>query len=162
MTDPNFGATPSDGVPPQSPDYPPPPPPQPGGFPPPPPGAYFPPPQNPSYPYPPPAGVYFDPMAPYGRDPLTGEPFSDKSKVIAGLLQLIGLFGLLGFGRIYIGQTNTGVTQLVVGVICAWVLSWLTCGISALVPVIWGVVDAISMFTGNVRDTAGRPLRDGT
>ena len=48
-------------------------------------------------PYPPPPGqyppVYTDPAAPYGRHPLTGEPLSDKSKVIAGLLQLLGLLG---------------------------------------------------------------------
>ena len=99
-------------------------------------------------PYP---GAYYDPMAPYGRHPLTGEPFSDKSKIVAGLLQLIGLFGLAGFGRIYLGQTGLGITQLVVGIV--------TCGIGAL---IWGIVDAIMIFSGNVRDTAGRPLRDGT
>ncbi|MDT5067011.1 MAG: hypothetical protein QOK02_3166, partial [Mycobacterium sp.] len=29
-----------------------------------------------------------DPAAPYGRHPLTGEPLSEKSKVVAGLLQL--------------------------------------------------------------------------
>jgi TM2 domain-containing membrane protein YozV len=39
----------------------------------------------PQYPSP---GPYFDPGAPYGRHPVTGQPFSDKSKVIAGLLQL--------------------------------------------------------------------------
>lgn len=152
MTDPNFGANPSDGFPPPPPSGYPPPPPQPG--------AYYPPPQDP-YAYPPPPGVYFDPAAPYGRDPITGEPFSDKSKVIAGLLQLIGLFGLLGFGRLYVGQTTTGVVQLVVGLVCYWLLSWLTCGLSALVPVIWGVVDAIIIFGGSVRDAQGRPLRNG-
>jgi TM2 domain-containing membrane protein YozV len=89
-------------------------------------------------------------MAPYGRDPFTGEPLSDKSKLIAGLLQLIGLIGLVGFGRIYLGQVGYGVTQLVVGL--------LTCGVGALV---WGVVDAILIFSGSVRDAQGRPLRDG-
>ncbi len=156
MTDPQYGATPADGVtpPPQSWDYPPPPPP--GSYPPPqdqyqypPPGAY-PPPQDP-YQYPPPPGAYYDPMAPYGRHPLTGEPYSDKSKVIAGLLQLVGLFGLVGFGRIYLGQTGLGIAQLVVGIV--------TCGIGA---VIWGIIDAVMIFSGSVRDTAGRPLRDGT
>lgn len=146
MTDPNFGANPSDGFPPPPPPGYPPPPPQPG--------AYYPPPMDPQGQYgayPPPPGMYFDPAAPYGRDPITGEPFSDKSKVIAGLLQLIGLFGLVGFGRIYLGQTSLGVIQLVVGL--------LTCGIAAI---IWGIIDAILIFTGSVRDTAGRPLRDGT
>ncbi|WP_141564512.1 TM2 domain-containing protein, partial [Mycolicibacterium palauense] len=112
---------------------------------PPPPGQY------PAGGYPPPYGGYYDPVAPYGRHPVTGEPLSDKSKVVAGLLQLIGLFGLVGFGRIYLGQTGLGIAQLIVGVV--------TCGIGA---VIWGIVDAIMIFTGSVRDPQGRPLRDGT
>jgi TM2 domain-containing membrane protein YozV len=91
-----------------------------------------------------------DPLAPYGRHPLTGEPYSDKSKVIAGLLQLLGLVGFVGFGRIYLGQTGLGVAQLIVGLV--------TCGIGAW---IWGIIDAIMIFTGSVRDTVGRPLRDG-
>jgi len=101
--------------------------------------------------YPPPPGPYYDPAAPYGRDPITGEPLSEKSKVIAGLLQLIGLFGLVGFGRIYLGQTGLGIGQLAVGIV--------TCGIGAI---IWGIIDAIMIFTGSVRDKDGRPLRDGT
>lgn len=120
-------------------------------------GTGYPPPMPPpyalqgQYQYPPPPAAYYDPMAPYGRHPITGEPLSDKSKLIAGLLQLIGLFGLVGFGRIYLGQTGYGIAQLVVGII--------TCGIGAL---IWGIVDAIMIFTGSVRDNEGRPLRDGT
>jgi TM2 domain-containing membrane protein YozV len=121
------------------------------GFPPPPP------PQQPGYPppYPPPVGqyppAYADPAAPYGRHPLTGEPLSDKSKVVAGLLQLLGLFGLVGIGRIYLGYTGLGVAQLVVGI--------LTCGLGAI---IWGIIDAVMLLTDKVRDPAGRPLRDGT
>jgi TM2 domain-containing membrane protein YozV len=92
-----------------------------------------------------------DPAAPYGRHPVTGEPFSDKSKVVAGLLQLIGLFGLVGIGRIYMGDTKLGVIQLVVGLI--------TCGLGA---VIWGIIDAVLILTDKVRDPQGRPLRDGT
>ncbi|KHO22002.1 TM2 domain-containing protein [Mycolicibacterium setense] len=132
MTDPSQYPDPSSG-PPQA-GFPPP-----AGYPPPPPG-------YPSYPSP-----YGDPSAPYGRHPITGEPFSDKSKVIAGLLQLVGLFGLVGIGRIYIGDTKLGVIQLIVGV--------LTCAIGA---VIWGVIDAVLILTDKVRDPYGRPLRDGT
>ena len=126
--------------------------------------SYPPPPQQPGYQqpgypppgaYPPPMGQYtsgyMDPSAPYGRHPVTGEPFSDKSKVVAGLLQLIGLFGLVGIGRIYMGDTKLGVIQLVVGLI--------TCGIGA---VIWGIIDAVLILTDKVRDPQGRPLRDGT
>lgn len=106
--------------------------------------------------YPPPGGGYYQPMyvnpsAPYGRHPLTGEPYSDKSKTVAGLLQLLGLFGFVGIGRIYLGETGLGIAQLLVG--------FVTCGIGAL---IWGVIDAILILTDKVRDPYGRPLRDGT
>lgn len=129
---------------------------------PPPPGAYppsgaYPPPVQGGYPggYP---GSYVDPMAPYGRHPLTGEPLSDKSKTVAGLLQLLGIFGFLGIGRMYIGQVGFGVAQLV----GCLVLGAVTCGVGFIVPVIWGIVDAVLMFTDKVRDPQGRPLRDGT
>ncbi|WP_199256270.1 TM2 domain-containing protein [Mycolicibacterium mengxianglii] len=181
MTDPKFGpdagSNPGEGVPPppeQQPSYPPPgpgyPPPDYGQYPPPPPGygQYPPPPpefgQYPppppgygQYP-PPPPGVYVDPTAPYGRHPVTGEPLSEKSKTIAGLLQLLGLFGLLGIGRMYLGQVGLGVAQLVGGIIFTAV----TCGFGVLLPMIWGIVDAVMIFTDKVRDPQGRPLRDGT
>lgn len=112
---------------------------------PPPPQSGYPPPPGPPYP------PYADPTAPYGRHPVTGEPFSDKSKVVAGLLQLIGLVGIVGIGRIYLGDTGLGIAQLVVGII--------TCGVGA---VIWGIVDAVLILTDKVRDPQGRPLRDGT
>jgi TM2 domain-containing membrane protein YozV len=115
---------------------------------PPPPGYPFPPP-NPQTGYPP--GAYADPAAPYGRHPLTGEPLSDKSKVVAGLLQLLGLVGIVGIGRIYLGYTGLGVAQLIVGLV--------TCGIGA---VVWGIIDAVLILTDKVRDPQGRPLRDGT
>lgn len=132
MTEPQFGGS-EHGTPP-------PPPPQPPGYPP----SYPPPPGQ----YPP---AYTDPAAPYGRHPLTGEPLSDKSKVVAGLLQLLGLFGIVGIGRIYLGQTGLGVAQLIVGIV--------TCFVGA---VIWGIVDAVLILTDKVRDPQGRPLRDGT
>ena len=140
MTEPHFGGT-EGPPPPQQPQYQPPPPGYSQGY------------SQPGYP--PPPGqypqAYMDPAAPYGRHPLTGEPLSDKSKIVAGLLQLIGLFGLVGIGRIYLGYTGLGVAQLVVGLI--------TCGIGALV---WGIIDAVLMFTDKVRDPEGRPLREGT
>ncbi|WP_083410723.1 TM2 domain-containing protein [Mycolicibacterium rutilum] len=135
MTEPQFGGSEYGSTPPPPPQQPPYPPP-PGQYPPPPTG------------YP---SAYGDPTAPYGRHPMTGEPYSEKSKIIAGLLQLIGLFGIVGIGRIYLGYTGLGVAQLVVGV--------LTCGVGAI---IWGIIDAILMLTDRVRDPQGRPLRDGT
>jgi TM2 domain-containing membrane protein YozV len=117
--------------------------------PPPPPQGY--PPQGYPTQYPPPPGAYYDPTAPYGRHPMTGEPFSEKSKIVAGLLQLLGLLGLVGIGRMYLGQVGLGILQLVVGLV--------TCGIGAF---IWGIVDAVLILTDKVRDPQGRPLRDGT
>lgn len=125
----------------------PPPPPGQPGYPPPPGQPGYPP---PSYP-PPPSGGYYDPSAPYGRHPMTGEPYSPKSKLVAGLLQLLGLVGLVGVGRIYLGNVGLGVLQLVLGLV--------TCGV---VAVIWGIIDAVLILTDKVRDPEGRPLRDGT
>lgn len=103
---------------------------------------------------------YRDPSAPFGRDPVTGEPFSDKAKATAGLLQiLLGFIFLPGIGRLYIGSIGIGLTQLLV--------FWLGIVSSAFVvgvfifPVIWlwAFVDGILMLSGAVRDPQGRPLR---
>lgn len=87
-----------------------------------------------------------DPAAPYGRHPVTGEPFSDKQKVTAGLLGI--LLGGFGAGRFYLNEPGIAVAQIAV--------TWLTCGIGA----IWPLIDGIMMLTGSVRDQYGRPLRD--
>lgn len=80
--------------------------------------------------------------APYGVHPVTGVPYSDKSKIVAGVLQLC--FGGLGVGRFYTGHITLGILQLI------------TCGGLG----IWALIDAIMMFMGNVTDAQGRPLRD--
>ena len=74
---------------------------------------------------------------------------SDKSKTVAGLLQLLSLVGIGGIGRFYIGDIGMGVAQLLVG--------WLTCGIG----LIWSIVDAVLILSDKVHDSQGRPLRDG-
>lgn len=89
---------------------------------------------------------FMDPMAPYGRHPVTGEPFSDKQKLTAGLLNI--LLGAFGAGRFYLNQPGIAVAQIAV--------TWLTCGIGG----IWPLIDGIMMLTGSVRDEHGRPLRD--
>ncbi|WP_278265954.1 TM2 domain-containing protein [Nocardia sp. AG03] len=86
-----------------------------------------------------------DPEAPYGRD-MYGVPYSDKQKLIAGLLQIF--VGGLGIGRFYLGYTGLGIAQIAV-TIC-------TCGFG----VVWTLVDGILMLTGKVPDVQGRPLRD--
>lgn len=113
------------------------PPPPPYGQPAPPPYAQQPPPPQPGYGYP-------NPAAPYGVHPITGVPYSDKSKLIAGLLQILIP---LGIGRFYIGDTKTGVWQLIVTLI--------TCGIGAL----WPFIDGIIILATDSKDAQGRPLR---
>jgi TM2 domain-containing membrane protein YozV len=86
------------------------------------------------------------PGAPYGVHPVTGIPYSDKQKMIAGLLQIF--LGGFGAGRFYTGHTGMAIAQIAV--------TWLTCGAGA----IWPLIDGIMMLMGNVPDVEGRPLRD--
>jgi TM2 domain/Protein of unknown function (DUF2510) len=81
----------------------------------------------------------------YGVDAY-GRPLSDKSKLVAGLLQI--LIGGLGIGRFYLGYTTIGILQIVATV--------LTCGVGAL----WCLIDGIMILMGNVPDAQGRTLRD--
>lgn len=106
-----------------------------------------PPPPQPGYPQPGyPVGPYgASPQAPYGVDPKTGLPYSDKQKLVAGLLQIF--IGGFGVGRFYIGDTKTAVWQIVVTV--------LTCGIGSL----WGFIDGIIMLATDSKDAHGLPLR---
>ena len=125
-----------------------------GAVPPPPPppplfGGAQPPP--PAYPAPPPtyampgAAVWgVSPAAPYGVHPTTGIPYSDKSKLAAGLLQILIP---LGIGRFYIGDTKTGVWQLVVTIF--------TCGLGSL----WPFIDGIILLATDSKDVNGYMLR---
>ena len=89
-----------------------------------------------------PPGTY-DPEAPYGRDPVNGHPYSDRSKVAAGLLQL---FLPCGLGRLYTGHLGIGLAQL---------LLTLFFGIG----IIWAFIDGIVILAGRPTDRWGRPLR---
>ncbi|MEU0406989.1 TM2 domain-containing protein [Streptomyces griseorubiginosus] len=106
----------------------------------PPPG--YPPPGFPPPGYYPPPGTYTgDPNAPYGYDPY-GRPYSDKSKIIAGILQLT--LGGFGVGRFYLGNVGMGLAQL------------FTCGGLG----VWSLIDGILLLTGNDHtDEHGRILR---
>jgi TM2 domain-containing membrane protein YozV len=98
-------------------------------------------PQQGAYPPPGPGGYTGDPNAPYGYDAY-GRPLSDKSKVVAGVLQL--LVGGLGIGRFYTGDVGIGLAQL------------FTCGGCG----IWSLIDAIIFFTNEDRtDAQGRVLQ---
>lgn len=83
--------------------------------------------------------------APYGIDPLTGIPYSDKSKLVAGLLQIF--LGGLGIGRFYLGNVGIAIAQIAV--------TFLTLGFGGL----WPLIDGIVLLAGNPRDAQGRPLR---
>jgi TM2 domain-containing membrane protein YozV len=89
-------------------------------------------------------------VAPYGGGPALvdayGNPLSDKSKLIAGLLQIF--VGSFGVGRFYLGYTQIGILQIVA--------TWLTCGIGA----IWPLIDGIMIIMGKVPDAQGRTLRE--
>lgn len=86
-----------------------------------------------------------DLQAPFGRN-MAGEPYSDKSKLTAGLLELF--LGGFGAGRFYLGYNGIAVAQLLVTIF--------TCGLGG----IWPLIDAIMIFTGSVRDPFGRPLQE--
>lgn len=101
----------------------------------------------------------------YGFDPLTGQALSPKSKVIAGLLQLLPgfIFTLGGIGRLYAGNMTLGIIQIVASVL-GWVSFW--CGFVLFFPFIlyagiwlWFVIDGIVMLAGRPTDGEGRLLR---
>jgi TM2 domain-containing membrane protein YozV len=89
-----------------------------------------------------PAPMAYDPEAPYGRDPVTGRPYSDRLKVIAALLQLFLPFGT---GRFYTGHTGIAIAQLLLVVVG--------------VGVVWSFIDGIVLLAGAPTDPQGRPLR---
>jgi TM2 domain-containing membrane protein YozV len=116
-----------------------------------------------------PAGYPHSPMAaPY--DPVTGQPYSDKSKVAAGLLQLLPGFvlGLGGIGRLYAGHAGLGIAQIAVSVLAYVSLccSFVTLGLALIIAVpllaagwLWPVIDGVIMLAGRPVDGQGRLLR---
>ncbi|AEB44197.1 MULTISPECIES: TM2 domain-containing protein [Micromonospora] len=82
----------------------------------------------------------------YPPQPGIPQGVSDKSKVVAGILQI--LLGGFGAGRFYIGDTKTAVIQIIV--------TFVTCGVGSL----WGLIDGILILVNGGTDAQGRPLRD--
>ncbi|WP_091456310.1 DUF1707 domain-containing protein [Actinokineospora iranica] len=93
-----------------------------------------PPPVTPHYPA-------YAPVRPYPSAPQQWGEYSDKSKVVAGLLQILVPFGA---GRFYTGHTGIAVAQL------------LTCGGFGL----WCLIDGIILLVNGGTDGYGRRLRD--
>ncbi|MDX2599670.1 TM2 domain-containing protein [Streptomyces caniscabiei] len=88
-----------------------------------------------------PVGYPPGPNAPYGYDPF-GRPYSDKSKIVAGVLSVF--LGPLGIGRFYTGHTGLAVAQLV------------TLGGLG----VWTLIDGLILLLSNDKtDAAGRILR---
>lgn len=92
-------------------------------------------------------------------------PVSDKSKLVAGLLQLVPGFCLTlgGLGRLYAGRTTLGLVQL-----GASFVSWVSaaCGFVLGLPWfvtaaiwVWFVVDGLVVLFGRTTDGQGRLLR---
>lgn len=104
-----------------------------------------------------PVPMYGHAPAPFGYEPSTGIPYSDKSKIAAGILQIF--LGTLGIGRFYMGSTGIAVAQLVLTI-----LGWLTTVILIgflLLPIVavWALIDGIVILAGRPVDAQGRPLR---
>jgi TM2 domain-containing membrane protein YozV len=103
-------------------------------------------------------------------DPLTGQPLSDKSKVVAGLLQIF--LGSFAVGRFYTGHTSIALAQLGVvwgtfALVCCggFALSVVTFGLGSfailLAPLgsLWPFIDGIMLLTKGGTDAQGRVLR---
>lgn len=95
-------------------------------------------------------------QAPFGVHPTTGLPYSDKQKILAGVLQIF--LGKFGIGRFYTGHTQLAIAQLVTCMAGVWIFSWFTCGLSAFV-LFWPIIDGIILLTSDSTDAQGRPLR---
>ncbi len=116
------------------------------------PGPY---PPGPTYALPP--QYQADPGAPFGREPFSGIPLSDKSKVLAGLLQIF--LGVFGVGRFYTGHLTLAVIMLSL-TLMGIVGSFFFVGIFLVIGVqVWALVDGILLLTGRYYDSRGLLLR---
>lgn len=96
----------------------------------------------------------------YGVDPVSGQPWSEKSRTTAGLLSLLlPLVGVCGVGRLYAGNIGLGLAQLI-GFYVGVVLTPVLVGFVIIPAVwIWSVIDGIVLLTNGGKDAQGRPLR---
>ena len=102
------------------------------------------------------------PYANAGVDPVSGRPLSDKSKVVAGLLQL--LVGGFAVGRFYTGHVGMALGPLAAGWGVFFVLGclgwvfppfWLICWAGFA----WPFIDGIVLLVQGGTDAQGRVLR---
>jgi TM2 domain-containing membrane protein YozV len=78
-------------------------------------------------------------------------PHMQKSRLVVLLLAI--LLGGFGAHNFYLGNAGKGVAQLLI--------TLLSLGILAFIPVIWGLIEGIIMFGDkNAVDANGIPLKD--
>lgn len=84
-----------------------------------------------------------------GIEPPPG--YIQKSRATAGILAI--LLGIYGIHSFYLGNTSRGLMQLLI--------SLLTCGVGAIVMVIWGILDGVKLLDGRINtDANGIFLKD--
>lgn len=84
-----------------------------------------------------------------GMEPPPG--YNQKSRIAAGILAI--LLGTYGIHSFYLGNNSRGLMQLLI--------SLLTCGVGAIVIMIWGVLDGIKILDGRINtDANGVFLKD--
>jgi hypothetical protein len=108
----------------------------------------------------PPMGPASGPVG-YGHP---AEPMSDRSSVVAGVLQLV--LGAVGAGRIYTGHIAIAFAQLSIvwfafGLTVCFGLGFSTDAVwpLMLLSLGWPVIDGLILLTGGQRDSEGRRLR---
>lgn len=105
----------------------------------------------------PPPGQAPGPPLPYRPTPYPGSPgygglaWSDKSRIAAGVLQIVLPFGI---GRFYTGHTGVAIAQLLL-----FFFGLLTFGSTSAIAVIWCLIDGIVLLANtDSTDAAGRRL----
>ncbi|MDR1388329.1 MAG: hypothetical protein LBJ44_12295 [Propionibacteriaceae bacterium] len=100
----------------------------------------------------------YDDEAPYGRDPLTGQPLSDKRRGTAALVQ--AFFGWIGGGRLYVGDQRGGFLAVALFMAALGFTITTFWGWALWIPLwLWWTVDFILILSGHVPDGQGRQLR---
>lgn len=89
------------------------------------------------------------------QQPNAQPTLNQKSKLIAGLLGIfLGAFGAHNF---YLGHNTKAIVQLCLSLVGSAV----TCGITAIVAAIWGLIEGIQILAGNIKtDADGNPLKN--
>ena len=89
----------------------------------------------------------------YGTEPPAG--YKQKSRMAAGILGILA--GTLGLHNYYLGNNQRGLTQLLL----ATLGSVITCGISTVIVMIWGIYEGIKILEHQINtDANGVALKD--